>query len=487
MNNISSLLIILFAFYSSFSFCQEFNEEKSADYRIKSDSLLERRLYEHAETLLSLSFSLQPRELRTKEYQRKYKKQKNYLDSLIDCCLTDSKRCSYRVETALDFIDKGYRGTANTWFKLAENYSDNSEYFRINYKKLFSSKVPDTIWVNSNELDYNGFEIIRLDPEQDGFVKDHLSYDELSEQIIHLRRDTSLFSGVIIKKVESHRIHHSTSIGQFNIWHVKNGKVEYNIDHLVFNDPEKNGIKTSDPTGHEVMKYFDDDNYYYGVRKNNGDTVVRFYPNGDTLSKGFRMKGHQFNQYSVSYHPTGDTNFYSFNYKTDTNTLVTEQKTWDKDNNLIFTSSEVRGLDKNLISEESISFNKHGDTTAFSHRGELNKLHGIQYTPLYQLDNEIELKTPYILRVLFEMDSLQTILNRDIIFLDKRFRQISQSEFLELIEPQMQGTFWFEEYMFSLSESYEINGVTYNAVACTERYRLRKKKKKLKRKLNRLE
>lgn len=510
MNHFSIFSVCLFVFYSSFSFCQEFDKELSADYRRKSDSLLEIGKYESAAAYLSSSFSYEPRELRTRKYLKEYKKKMSYLDSLIDCCVTDSMRCRYRLELALYYSEKGYGSRAYSWFGQAEDYCNNSEYFKSNLMKLFSPTIPDTVWVNNNEMNFNGFEIIRSNLEQNKFYETPWSLENVSNEIVHLRRDTSLFSGVIIMKSESHRSRY-TSIGSFKIWHVQNGKLKYHIQHLVFNDPKKNSIKTTDPAGKEIMKYFDDDHYYSGVIKNNRDTIVefypngdtlsksintktenvneykhtfvKFYPNGDTLSKGFRKQGHYINSSSISYYPDGDPKFYSSEYKTDTNTLVREKKSWDENNNLIYKSSVVRVMDKSLVFDETIHFNKYGDTIEYSNRVDKYGLQGIQYIPLNPLDYDVVLKEPYVLKAVFSMDSLQTILNPDIIFLDKRFRKISESEFLKSANYETDGRSLVKGYMNSLVESYEIDGVTYNAVACLD---LKGRIKKLRRKLKRM-
>ena len=125
----------------------------------------------------------------------------------------------------------------------------------------------------------------------------------------------------------------------------------------------------------------------------------------------------------------------------------------------------------------------YGDTTEYFYWVD-SKFQGIQYIPLDQLDYEVKLKEPYVLKAVFSMDSLQTILNRDIIFLDKRFRQISQSEYLESMSSDYNFGYEVKYDMYILAESYEIDGETYNAVACRH---LNGRIKKLRRKLKRME
>ena len=519
MNYISVCLLI---FYSSLSFCQSYDKERSADFRRNSDSLIEVGKYEQASAYLSHSFSYQPKELRTKKYLKEYRKERSYLDSIIDCCVTDSMKCGYRLEQALYHIEKGSRSWAYTWIGKAERYCNDSEYFNSTLMKIFSPTKPDTIWASTSDINYNGFEIIRLNLDENKFYESAWHLKNLSNEIIHLRRDTSLFSGVVITKSDSYIRYDQSHSGSFEIWHFQNGKVKYHVDHLVKKDPEKNSITTSDPTGKLILDYFDDDfNYFYYTKYDvngkgnkkviqvefypNGDTLLRtfdkdldekeykirtvwFYPNGDTLSKSLMKQGLDFNYYRVSYHPEGDTSYYSADFKTDTNTLVREHTTWDKDNNKIFKSTWVIGVDKSTIFSKIICFNKYGDTTEYKYWVEGDKLQGIQYMPIYQLDyeNQIEddLKEPYILKPVFSKDSLQSILNRDIIYLDKRFRQISQSEYIELIAPVLSTGYEIEYHIRSLAESYEINGVTYNAIAC---FGLKGRIKKLRKKLKRME
>lgn len=509
MNYISVCLLI---FYSSLSFCQVFDQELSADFRKNSDSLIEIGKYEPALWALTWSNSYQPKDLRTEEYKEKYNAQKKYIDSIIACCVTDSMKCVNRVESALHNIEKGHnKKRAYNIFLSARKFCNNSEYYKGSKSKLFSPIVPDTIWMNSYNSNYNGIEIIRY---HEGASQQLWRPRGVGlEDSIYLHRDTSLFSGFLIDKRDSRMKGDSPNpYGSFEISHVQNGVISNQVKHEVFNDPQKSSIKTSDPTGKKILNYFDENHYYYGIVKRNGDLRVYFYPNGDTLSKNIKRPGPPYNKYGISYYPNGDTKHYSLQRKTDTNTFSSEARSWDQNNNLIYKWAMLNEgrVNGSRIYEETIHFNKHGDTMyyrysdtiwiedltfnkygdtiEYSYFDQHQKLQGIQYMPIFQLDdvNQIEddLKEPYILKAVFSKDSLQSILNRDIIYLDKRFKQISQSEYIELIAPVLSTGYEIQYRIYSLAESYEINGVTYSTIAC---FGLKGRIKKLRKKLKQME
>jgi hypothetical protein len=221
----------------------------------------------------------------------------------------------------------------------------------------------------------------------------------------------------------------------FEIFQVQNGVILNRVKHEVFNDPQKSSIKTSDPTRKKIINYFDENHYYYGIVKRNGNLRVYFYPNGDTLSKNIKRQGPPYYEYGISYYPNGDTKHYSLQRKTDTNTFSFEARSWDQNNNLIFKWTKVNEEKVNgsgnysgsRIYEENIHFNKHGDTMyyrysdtiwikdlkfnkygdtiEYSYFDQHQKLQGIQYMSIFQLDdvNQIEddLKEPYILKAVF--------------------------------------------------------------------------------------
>lgn len=508
MNYISVCLLI---FYSSLSFCQSYDNELSADFRRNSDSLKEIGKYESALSALTWSNSYKPKDLRTEEYQEKYNAKRKYLDSIIDCCVTDSMKCGFRLEQALYHIEKGSRGWAYNWMGEAERYCNDSEYFNSTLMKIFSPHIPDTIWINYKNSNYNGMEIIRYPAGTSRQLWRPRGVGP--EDSIYLHRDTSLYSGLLIDKIDSRMKGDSPyPYGSFEIFQVKNGVILNRVKHEVFNDPQKSSIKTSDPTRKKIMNYFDENHYYYGIVKRNGNLRVYFYPNGDTLRENIKRPGPAYSEYGISYYPNGDTKHYSLQRKTDTNTFSIEARSWDQNNNLIYKWASVNegGVNGSPIYEEDIHFNEHGDTLHYKYRDsiwfkdmEFNKygdtikyqyfdqhqrLQGIQYMSIFPFDdvNQIEddPKEPYILKAVFSKDSLKTILNRDIIYLDKRFRQISQSEYIELIAPVLSTGYEIENRIYSLAESYEINGVTYNAVGC---FGLKGRIKKLRKKLKQME
>jgi len=447
-NCVLALLLVIFTSHNSYS------QTDSLKFGVKfwniSDSLLEVNDYEGALHHLQTGYYYQVGDNHYKAFYNKFKKKERHLDSLIICCLTDSMRCNSRIQNGIKSFKEADYSQVDRWFREARMYCKNSDFYQENLNEMSHLMPIDT--VKLNYLNHGALQLMRMIGVNINIETS--SPDLSSNETIYFRKDSTLYNGVVTWKQFIGSPEQSRA---YKIWNIEDGKiVKYNKYSVCKNKGTEVGV-TYDSIERRVLNEFDGDNYLCGIEKNMCNLKIRFSPEGDTLLKT-TVDGEEMEM--IRFFPDGDTAMLESTIRTDTDETVTERMDWSKDKILVFKSISKYSNNQTMLSEESINFDENGDTLTYWLYVK-DAQEGVQINSIASLEGGGN----YLLKTLYKNDSLVDIINSDIMFLNKRFKQIDAREFLDLLRKKQDRNFpQLYSHIYTWDSPFVIDGKEYNAV-----------------------